>query len=336
MGCGWGWCRGCSASTRWYRARRSCPWAWGEALGCGGSYSAPPVAGWTWLKPTLSFTQLDTVIEEIPVATDGFFAISAQGNSRDLRQVRVVVRDENGEDVPGDVSVLRSVSGSFDDHTGLGRARAARGRHAVDGDARDRASHTRRPECRRRFSSEGHGRGDGAVLTRAWCHMNDSTLPEGASAGGESPRTPPTVTLPRRSVRWSVARWVVPLPGRRWWRHSRGWRWSGCCAGARSAEPHPASGERCHGPLLTRARAPACQAQISALQLRIASSNCRGEPARARVRCHRGGPCRAAPGQKLPARAASCVASCSNHDIPQMCPRVCEKTRGGALGTLAP
>ena len=116
MGCGWGWCRGCSASTRWYRARRSCPWAWGEALGCGGSYSAPPVAGWTWLKPTLSFTQLDTVIEEIPVATDGFFAISAQGNSRDLRQVRVVVRDENGEDVPGDVSVLRSVSGSFDDH----------------------------------------------------------------------------------------------------------------------------------------------------------------------------------------------------------------------------
>jgi hypothetical protein len=84
----------------------------GEALGCGGSGNLPAVDGWTSLKPMLYPSSPGSASTDIPVATDGFFVIDAQSHNLDVEtaaaQLRVVVRDDAGTEVPGDVSVLRT------------------------------------------------------------------------------------------------------------------------------------------------------------------------------------------------------------------------------------
>jgi hypothetical protein len=87
----------------------------GDALGCSGGPNLPAVVdGWTALSPRLSHTAAGNAVaeESFSVATDGFFAISGEGNPLSLEQaraqLRVVVRDEDGLEVPGDISVLRS------------------------------------------------------------------------------------------------------------------------------------------------------------------------------------------------------------------------------------
>lgn len=83
------------------------PVGMGEALGCsGGPNLAPPQ--WTSLGLMMFFETTG----EVAVATDGFFAIVAGGHDLSVEaaraQLRVVVTDQGGADVPGDVSVLRS------------------------------------------------------------------------------------------------------------------------------------------------------------------------------------------------------------------------------------
>lgn len=76
----------------------------GEALGCSGGPNLTPDY-WYGLNP-------ERFSEEEPIhtATDGFFVISATGANLSLEtakaQVLVVVRDDAGAEVPGDVSVL--------------------------------------------------------------------------------------------------------------------------------------------------------------------------------------------------------------------------------------
>src|SRR4051812_17723377 len=76
----------------------------GEALGCSGGANLPAVVdGWTSLRPRLSHTA-DANADELSVATDGFFAISGEGDNLSLEQAQaqlwVVVRDEGGAEVP--------------------------------------------------------------------------------------------------------------------------------------------------------------------------------------------------------------------------------------------
>jgi MYXO-CTERM domain-containing protein len=81
----------------------------GPALGCsaGGNVPDPP-AGFTWLKPSMmSLTERTSV----PVGTDGFFVIDAEGHelSADSAEsgMTVEVRDATGELVPGQVWLLK-------------------------------------------------------------------------------------------------------------------------------------------------------------------------------------------------------------------------------------
>lgn len=80
----------------------------GEALGCSGGPNLTPDY-WYGLNPARFSEE-----EPIHTATDGFFVISATGANLSIEtakaQVLVVVRDEAGAEVPGDVSVLADTS----------------------------------------------------------------------------------------------------------------------------------------------------------------------------------------------------------------------------------
>lgn len=79
----------------------------GEALGCSGSGSTAPPMGFSWVKPRLA---QGLGVRTVPIATDGFFTIDADGYmvSRDaaLAGVRIVVKDEQDAVVAGETKLL--------------------------------------------------------------------------------------------------------------------------------------------------------------------------------------------------------------------------------------
>jgi hypothetical protein len=81
----------------------------GEALGCSGAGNVAPIEGWTWLRPARSYDDQGSAAG-VPVATDGFFAIQAEGNGLSLEQaraqLRVSVTNEAGNELAGELSLL--------------------------------------------------------------------------------------------------------------------------------------------------------------------------------------------------------------------------------------
>jgi hypothetical protein len=79
----------------------------GTALGCGGSGNVSKPAGWVWLKPSLMSNTDRTFV---PVATDGFFVIDAEGNDLPVEAAQdgmsLVVSDEAGMAVAGETKLL--------------------------------------------------------------------------------------------------------------------------------------------------------------------------------------------------------------------------------------
>jgi hypothetical protein len=98
------------ALDMWVPVAKGLPTGIGEALGCSGIGNGPVLDGWTSLEPWLY--RLDRARANIPVATDGFFAIVAQGHGLSPEQaqaeLRLVVSDAGGDEVIGDVSLLRT------------------------------------------------------------------------------------------------------------------------------------------------------------------------------------------------------------------------------------
>lgn len=82
----------------------------GEALGCSGAGpTAPRPDGWTLLKPSLDASYAP---DAVPVATDGFFAVTAEGNNLSAEAaesgMQIVVTDEAGDRVDGAIKLLES------------------------------------------------------------------------------------------------------------------------------------------------------------------------------------------------------------------------------------
>lgn len=81
----------------------------GEALACSGGDGPNyvPPSGWVWLKPSLLS---NTPLTSVPIATDGFFVIDAEGTELPVEAAQssmtVVVTDEAGAPVAGETKLL--------------------------------------------------------------------------------------------------------------------------------------------------------------------------------------------------------------------------------------
>lgn len=84
----------------------------GDALACSGGSSgvaAPRESGWTWLKPSLGYNP-GSPPAPVPVATDGFFVIDAEGSMLSAEtagsSMQLVVTDGSGATIAGQTKLL--------------------------------------------------------------------------------------------------------------------------------------------------------------------------------------------------------------------------------------